>query len=100
MRRTTIWGMSPDQEYKWSVVDASRRRRRSAVQVAHHGRLVAIAGGGRSGRRHRVERRQIVRRQLDVERGEVLLEVGDALRARDGDDVLALRQRPGDGQLR
>ena len=82
-----------------SRVKAAAAPRRSAVQVAHHRRLIAIAGRGRARRRHRVERRQVVRRQLDVQRGEVLLQVRDPLRAGDRDDVLALRERPGDGQL-
>src|SRR5919197_4452927 len=38
--------------------------------------------------------------QLDVERADVLLETLDAARAGDRDDVVALREHPGESQMR
>jgi hypothetical protein len=46
-----------------------------------------------------VEPLQVVRRQLDVDRGGVLLEVSTPLRARNRDEVVPLCEDPSDCQL-
>src|SRR5579862_1451118 len=48
----------------------------------------------------RIELDELVRRQLDVARGRVLLEIRAPLRARDRDDVVAPREHPGERNLR
>src|SRR3989442_1608276 len=53
-----------------------------------------------AGRSHLVEPRQLVVRQLDRRRGDVLLEVAPPLRARDRDDVVTLRLHPRERELR
>ena len=45
-------------------------------------------------------RAEVLGAELDVGRGRVLLEVAPALRARDRDEVVALREHPREGQLR
>src|SRR3954462_11988980 len=69
----------------------------SAVDGAHV--RVAVAGGGAL-RERVLDAGEIVLRELDLRRGRVLLEVGDALRARDRDDGVALRAPPGGRELR
>src|ERR1035441_10347504 len=43
---------------------------------------------------------ELLRRQLDIDRGDVLLDVGDAFRARNRNDVLPAREHPRNGELR
>src|SRR3954451_12640082 len=70
--------------------------RNLAVDRAHHRFGVPRARG----LRQRVgDRAPLVTGQLHVGRRHVLLEVGAALRAGDGDDVLALVQHPGEREL-
>src|SRR5262245_37807130 len=70
---------------------------RSPSDDAHVG--VALAGGRAAGRRL-LEALEVLVAQLDLGRGEVLLQVLHALRARDRDDVLALTQQPRERELR
>src|SRR3954447_19067230 len=49
---------------------------------------------GRALRKRALDACEVVRGQPDIRSGRVLLEVADALRARDRDDVLALREHP------
>ena len=42
---------------------------------------------------------EVLAGELDLERAEVLLEIGDPLGARDRDDVLAAAEDPGQGEL-
>src|SRR5947209_10727245 len=77
----------------------SRRgaRRELAVHGGHSGFVVPLAGGlGKLG----VDTREVFGRQLDVDRPSILLEVGATLGARNRDEVVALREHPGDGELR
>src|SRR3989475_10509698 len=63
-------------------------------------RLGIAEPGGGAGRHDRVDRRQVLGRERDRERARVLLEVRPPLGPRDGDDVLALREHPGERELR
>src|SRR6476469_3629779 len=67
-----------------------------AVDRRHAFGVVAVAGGRRHGRRDLLG---LVRRQTDLGRPEVLLQIGGALRARDRHDVLAAAEHPGDREL-
>src|SRR4051794_35844911 len=70
--------------------------RNLSIQRRHPAAVVALAGGLRQ---LGVDPREVLARQLDVARRPVLLEVGDALRAWDRHDVVALRQDPGEREL-
>src|SRR5215472_17671894 len=77
---------------------AACRERAVIAALSRHlpgGRLVAVAGG----LRHGVEGGEVLLAQLEFCCRAVLLEVGDALRAGDGQDVLALSEGPGDRDL-
>src|SRR3954449_6603621 len=66
------------------------------ADAAHPGLVVAAARG----LRHRlVDPAQVLFGELDVARAGVLLEALGAARARDRDDVVALREHPGQRQL-
>src|SRR5579875_3653115 len=68
----------------------------SGVDRAH----VRIAIPGReAARRHLVDALQVRRREPDSRRAQVVLQVASPLRARNRDDVLALREHPGQRQL-
>src|SRR5881398_2239538 len=66
---------------------------------AQHRLGIAEPGGGAE-RHGGVDRRQVLGRERDGERAHVLLEVRPPLRSRDGDDVLALGEHPGERELR
>src|SRR5436305_3343006 len=67
-----------------------------SVQRRHPASVVALAGNlGQLG----LDASDVVVAQADLRRAPVLLEVGDALGARDGDDVLALGKDPGEREL-
>src|ERR1051325_11273249 len=69
------------------------------VDAFHAAGGVAGASGG-ADRDHLGDRLRFVRGQSDVERAEIFLQPLDALRAGDWDDVWALRQQPGETELR
>src|SRR3954452_4453721 len=70
--------------------------RNLAVQHRHPTAVVALAGHlGQLG----VDVPELVVAELDLRRAPVLLEVGHALGAGDRDDVVALRQHPGQREL-
>src|SRR5262245_51368070 len=69
------------------------------VQHLHGGFGVALAGGG-AGREQTVDLRELVPRQRDAHRAQVVLEVLHALGARNGHDVLPLGQDPRQRELR
>ena len=69
-----------------------------AVDRLHPGGVVALARGG-ARRQDVVEPLQVAVGQLDLERADILVEIFDALGARDRHDVLALRQHPGEREL-
>src|SRR5204862_3579835 len=54
----------------------------------------------RARRNDAIDAREILRRELHVERAQILFEILAALRARDGNDVAALRKHPCQCQLR
>src|SRR5919206_92844 len=56
-------------------------------------------GPRRPGGRRLVDPRQLLGREANPARGDVLLEVRPALGAGDGNDVLALMEHPGQGEL-
>src|SRR4051794_25930277 len=66
------------------------------IQRRHPAAVVALA---RDLRQLGVDALEVRAGQLDVKRGPVLLEIGDALRPRDRDDVIALRQHPRQREL-
>src|SRR5579875_3341649 len=68
------------------------------LQVPQRALVVASADAG-AGRRRLLDPAQLVGAQLDLDRGRVLLQVGAARRPRDGDEVFAPGQDPGQGQL-
>src|SRR4051794_4388443 len=70
-------------------------RRGSALDEAHL-RLVVVPAGGRG---EGVEGRDLLRGQDEVVGGDVLLQPGHPLGARDGRDVVALRQQPSQRDL-
>src|SRR4051794_36275065 len=70
----------------------------SDLQPAHPGRRVPLPGRD-ADRCDLLDRGQVGGRQLDVQRGDVLLQVGDPPGARDGDHVGALGEHPGQRQL-
>ena len=65
----------------------------SAVDEAHRGFGVALAGGHTFGGDFR-DAAQVVSGQQDVPRADIFFEILAALGARDGDDVVALREQP------
>ena len=67
------------------------RRSRAPRRVA--------AAGGHAGRRDRLEPGEVVGGELDGRGGDVVLQVGPPLGARDRDDVRALGEHPGQRQL-
>src|SRR4051794_7049451 len=89
-----------------TCIAAARRTRcargrcdRLQTEALHRLGRVALALRG-ADRERLVEAAEVVFRQLDVRCRDVLLEVLDALRARDRDDVVAAREHPGEGDLR
>ena len=70
------------------------RQRRTVLALAK-----ALARRG-AGREERVDARQRRRVERDVRRARVLLDVRDALAARQRDDVVAAREQPREGELR
>jgi len=68
----------------------------SAVDCGHVRLVVALAGG----RGEVVEPLDLLGAQLDAVGSGVLLDAGDALGAGDRGDVVALRQQPGQSDLR
>ena len=68
----------------------------SAVDCGHVRLVVALAGGGGE----IVEPLDLLRAQLDAVGGRVLLDAGDALGAGDRGEVVALREQPGQSDLR
>src|SRR5437867_669370 len=92
---------------------AARAARPRIVRRSRHGYSGSLLGrdrpqhdlgiaepGGGAGRHDGVDRRQVLGRERDRERARVLLEVRPPLGPRDGDDVLALREHPGERELR
>src|SRR5436190_5037386 len=70
--------------------------RNLAIQRCHPAAVVALPGDlGQLG----VDALEVFVGQLDVARGPVLLDVGDALGSGDRDDVVALREHPCECQL-
>ena len=67
------------------------------IYARHTGFVVALARGLR---KLRIDARQVVRCQLDVDRAGVLLEVRAALGAGDRDQVVAACEHPRDRELR
>src|SRR3954464_13335501 len=65
-----------------------------------HAPLVIAGTGGGAGRQDLVQARQLVRAQSYVERFDILVEIGPPLGARDRNDIVALRQYPGQSELR
>src|SRR3954453_11795637 len=99
VRRAMACPMLPAPMTTWTavfggvlMVSRSRfgRDARSALDEAHL-RLVVVSAGGRG---EGVESRDLRGRQHEVVGGDVLLQPGHPLGARDGGDVLALRQQP------
>src|SRR2546425_7069671 len=68
------------------------------VDALHLGLGIARARGGAGGHRL-VDPREILLREIDRQRLHVLLEIGAPLGPRDGEDVLALREEPGEREL-
>src|SRR5437879_2967732 len=62
---------------------------------ALHGFLRIARAGGRSERRGAVQARKIGGRQFHLQSAKVLLEVTPPFRARDGDNIFAAGQEPG-----
>ena len=78
-------------------MDAAARR--LAVHRLHSALVIALAGGG-ARRQDLLEPFQVFVGQLHLQGADVLVEVADVLGAGDRDDVLALRQDPGQCELR
>ncbi len=70
----------------------------SEIECADAVRCIAFADR-RPGRDRLVDCGQLILAQDDIGSGNVLFEVADLLGAWDGDDVVALRQDPGKGEL-
>ena len=71
----------------------------SAIDERHHWLGIAFALGD-AGRKQLVDLRQFVGAEAHVESTQVVLEITDTLCAGNGNDVFALGQHPGKGQLR
>ena len=74
-------------------------RSRLAVERRHTRRRITFAGRD-AFRRDRVDGAEVLGAQRDVEGAQVLVEIRAALGAGDRDDALALRQHPGERELR
>src|SRR4051794_40300739 len=83
------------ESQSWWPLEGARLLTQLAVDGGHPSLVVAIARGLRK----MVEPLQVVRRQLDADRGGVLLEVSTPLRARNRDEVVSLCEDPSDCQL-
>src|SRR5712692_5547287 len=71
----------------------------SEVDAAHGLGGVARAGGG-ARRRHFVNARQVLRREHDFNRPEILVQISASLGADEGNNLFAARQQPGKRELR
>src|SRR6266852_5780377 len=71
----------------------------SEVDAAHGLGGVARAGGG-ARRRHFVNARQVLRREHDFRRPEILVQISASLGADEGNNLFAARQQPGKRELR
>src|SRR6266852_1265187 len=71
----------------------------SEVDAAHGLGGVARAGGG-ARRRYFVNARQVLRREQDFHRPEILVQISASLGADEGNNLFAARQQPGKRELR
>src|SRR5260221_14793787 len=70
----------------------------SAVDGGHHCFGIALAGGSAVGGAF-VDAAQVLRRQFYFQGADVFFQIFSALGSGNGDDVLALRQEPGQSQM-
>src|SRR2546427_6833319 len=100
---TSCWAWSVPAAGSPSIAATTQRRAKRArllgVDTAHPALGVAAAGRRPLGR-DLADALQVARGQRDLHGAGVLLEVASPLGAGDRHDVLALRQQPGEGELR
>src|SRR5882724_4245171 len=71
------------------------RRLGSAIHSSHHACGITVTGCG-AVRSNFVDAAQIVGRELYLQRADILFEIAATLGAGDGDDVVSLREKPGE----